>query len=207
MLSFVSRSGMANTVVAVLIASLATTSAIPDALGQSRAEPADAFDDSAAPSDGQPKDEYAQLHRLIGKAAPMLPAEGWVGKSRRPKQRQCLLYFWASWVGGVAPDRQIGPLNKLHASGLAVVGVHFPDASLPEIETAVEQRRIKFPVVRGPQAEPNSDEHITVSGYPVSVLPCSFFVDSDGVIRAAGAPQDVIEYAGGGASAVLLRPK
>ena len=194
-LTFASRSDTAISVVAVMIASFAALAVIPDAWGQTGAETADTFDDSAAFNDGGPKDEYAQLRSLIGKAAPMLPVEGWVGKSRRPKQRRCLLYFWASWAGGVAPDRQIRQLNELHASGLTVVGIHFPDASMPEIKRSVEHLGIKFPVVRGQKPERDGNQHITVSGYPVAVLPCSVFIDADGVIRAAGAPQDIIAYA------------
>lgn len=157
----------------------------------------------------QAQEGSPRLVELIGEAAPPLPDAGWIGDLRPATDGYLLVYVWASWVG---PDRRgIEMLNQLHRNQtssqeavnekLSVVGVHYPFATVEEVENAVSRLKLQFPVVL-PQPnrkepnrkEPDRDEakrSSTVAGYPIEVLPISILIDAKGRIAALGSLESV----------------
>ena len=68
---------------------------------------------------------------MIGKPAPKLPQDGWIG-GKRPdvNGKPFLIHYWATWCGPCKNDLPI--LKKLAAAGDLVVGLH-PSGTQAEV--------------------------------------------------------------------------
>lgn len=128
--------------------------------------------------------------RLVGKPAPALPVDGWVG-GKRPDLagKPHLLHFWATWCGPCKND--LPRLKELAAAGVVVVGVHPSGTPADEVTKAVADRGLGYPTVvsSGPGRE-------AVTGYPVKLFPYCVAVDARGNVAAHGSLDQVLRAVG-----------
>jgi thiol-disulfide isomerase/thioredoxin len=128
------------------------------------------------------------LDALVGKPAPALPADGWVG-GKRPDVagKPYLVHFWATWCGPCKAD--LAPLKALASSGIKVVGMHPPGTPAAEVEKVVRDRELGYPTfVAAGKWDGKSG---TICGYPAAVFPYCVLVDAQGKVAAHGLLSEV----------------
>jgi thiol-disulfide isomerase/thioredoxin len=115
---------------------------------------------------------------LLGKPAPALEADKWLGTAPSLKGKAVLLFFWAPWS---IPSRRylpaINTLQKRFADRLIVVGI----TADPETEIAAMDQRLEFPCAIDAKAR-----MATAAG--ITSVPSVLLVDSKGLIRYQGHP-------------------
>src|SRR5262249_55972726 len=101
--------------------------------------------------------------RLVGKPAPPLPGEGWVG-GKRPDfaGKPYLLHFWATRCGPCKND--LPRLKELAAAGVLVVGVHPSGTPAEDVAKAIAEQKLGYPTVVSADLGRES-----VGGYPVKL--------------------------------------
>jgi cytochrome c biogenesis protein CcmG/thiol:disulfide interchange protein DsbE len=121
---------------------------------------------------------------LLGKPAPAIKGEKWLGEKPALNDKLVLVAFWAPWS---TPCRKYLPeldrLQKKFAGKLAVVGV----TSESEAEIAnMTEPKIEFASV----LDPNGELRATVG---VTSIPYVMLVDPKGVVRYQGHPAAITE--------------
>ena len=113
----------------------------------------------------------------IGRPAPTFAAPAIDGSSVQLadfRGHPVLVNFWGSWC---KPCQDEFPrLAKVHAAGVAVVGVLYKDEASPAL-AFVRQHQATWPTVVDPKAQ-------IASAYKVTVAPTTFAIDGNGVVRA-----------------------
>ena len=121
---------------------------------------------------------------LIGKPAPPIKGEKWLGEKPTLEGKLVLVAFWAPWS---IPCRnyvqELDRLQKKFAGKLAVVGVTSEPES--EIEDMIGPK-MEFPSVLDPQAQFGSTVGVTS-------IPYVILVDPKGVVRYQGHPTAITE--------------
>ena len=121
--------------------------------------------------------------KMIGKPAPVLPGNNWVG-GKRPSLvgRPYLIHFWATWC---APCKNDLPILKTFAnSGATVVGVHPSGTSVDEVNAAIKSAELPYPSCISPVDQ--SSDATRLAGYPGSMFPYCVLVDGKGRVAAHG---------------------
>lgn len=124
------------------------------------------------------------LDDLLGKEAPVLAAEGWLGGKRPELEgKPYLVHFWATWCGPCKGD--MPTLTRLAENGLTIVGVHPSGTSAGEIEKLIDDRKLPYPTLLAPDGakDPNGPK---LAGYPAGVFPYCILVDAKGRVSAHG---------------------
>jgi cytochrome c biogenesis protein CcmG, thiol:disulfide interchange protein DsbE len=121
---------------------------------------------------------------LIGKLAPAIKGDKWLGEKPALEGKLVMVAFWAPWS---IPCRKYIPeldrLQKKFAGKLAVVGV----ASESEAEiAAMTEPNIEFASVLDPKAELGATVGVTS-------IPYVMLVDAKGVVRYQGHPTAITE--------------
>ncbi len=121
---------------------------------------------------------------LIGKSAPAIKGEKWLGEKPALEGKPVLVAFWAPWS---IPCRkfipELGRLQKKFAGKLVVVGV----TSESEAEIAdMTEPKLDFASVLDPKAEIGATVGVTS-------VPYVLLVDSTGVVRYQGHPGAITE--------------
>lgn len=130
------------------------------------------------------------MDRLVGKPAPALPADGWVGGTRPDLTgKPHLIHFWATWCGPCKNDLPM--LKSLAAAGLTVVGVHPSGTPAEEVSKVVAEQKLNYPTLVA--TEPGRE---SVAGYPVRFYPYCVAVDGRGNVSAHGTLQQVLRSVG-----------
>jgi cytochrome c biogenesis protein CcmG, thiol:disulfide interchange protein DsbE len=121
---------------------------------------------------------------LLGKPAPAIKGEKWLGEKPELNDKLVLVAFWAPWS---TPCRKYLPeldrLQKIFAGKLAVVGV----ASEPEAEIAnMIEPKIEFASVLDPKGELRAAVGVTS-------IPYVMLVDREGIVRYQGHPAAITD--------------
>ena len=119
----------------------------------------------------------APIEALVGKPAPALPADGWLGGPRpQLADRPYLVHFWAAWSG---PSREeLLTLRELAAQGLKIVGLHPAGKSAEEAGKLIEDLQLGYPTYI-PSATSEADDR-KIAGYTVPVVPYCILIDRAG---------------------------
>ena len=145
------------------------------------------------------KQKVAPIEALVGKPAPALPAEGWVGGPRpEVKGKPYLLHFWATFC---APCRNDLPrLKALEERGVIVIGMHPAGASAEEVEKTTRDWKIGHPTFLA--AGEAGAKTPMIGEYPAVVFPYYVLVDAEGRVAGHGFLKELTEKYG----AVLAAP-
>ena len=138
---------------------------------------------AAATSEDNLADSVSNLS-LLGKPAPAIKGEKWLGEKPALEGKAALVAFWAPWS---IPCRKYIPeldrLQKKFTGKLAVVGV----ACESEAEiAAMTEPKVDFPSVLDPKAELGATVGVTS-------IPYVMLVDPKGVVRYQGHPTAITE--------------
>jgi RNA polymerase sigma factor (sigma-70 family) len=128
---------------------------------------------------------------LVGKPAPALPAEGWVGGSRPDVTgKPYLIHFWATSCGPCKGD--MPRLKTLAEDGLIVVGMHPAGTPAADVEKVIREQKLGYPtfLATDKDADPKRP---TIGGYPAGVFPYYVLVDARGRVAAHGFLSDLLE--------------
>ncbi len=130
------------------------------------------------------------LEALVGKPAPALPADGWVGGNRPDVAgKPYLLHFWAAWCGPCKAD--VPRLKALAEQGVIIVGMHPAGTPAGEVEKAHRAHGLGFAThLAAGKAE--GAKGPAVGGYPVGVFPYYVLVDARGRVAAHGFLGEVV---------------
>ena len=129
------------------------------------------------------------LEDMVGKPAPILPADGWLGGGRPDLEgKPYVIYFWATWSRECKPD--LYALRTLAGQGVNVVGIHPAGTPASEIEKVIYGEKLKFPTLVAPD-ERDGKKQKTLGGYPYTVLAYCVLVDPWGRVAAHGSFGDV----------------
>ena len=135
----------------------------------------------------------APVAALVGREAPALPADGWLG-GKRPdlSGRPYLLHFWATWCGPCKNDLPL--LKTLCERGAKVVGMH-PDGTPAEtVEKFIRDQKLPYPTLIA-QGK-GGDAEAKIGGYPAIMFPYCVLVDAKGRVAGHGALAEVLETFG-----------
>src|SRR5262249_21338684 len=115
---------------------------------------------------------------LVGKEAPALPAEGWVGGPRPDMAgKPYLLHFWATWCGPCKNDLPL--LKALSERGAMILGMHPSGTAAEEVEKVVRDEKLGYPTFLAPGKNGDGTSQ-QIGGYAVGVFPYCVLVDSEG---------------------------
>lgn len=133
-------------------------------------------------SDEALKTIVAPVEELVGKPAPELAAEGWIGGERPGIEgNPCLLHFWATWCGPCKNDLPI--LKKLASQGVRIIGMHPAGTPAEEVFKVVIDQELGYATLL--DSDKAGDDR-KVSGYPVVMFPYCVLVDSKGMVAGHG---------------------
>lgn len=120
------------------------------------------------------------IEAMVGKPAPELPAEGWLGGAR-PKLEGTpyLVHFWATWCGPCKNDLPL--LKDMAAEGTTIIGVHPPGTPSKEVEKLIAEEELGYSTLLV------SEESDDLGGYPVKMYPYCIVVDGKGNVSAHGS--------------------
>jgi thiol-disulfide isomerase/thioredoxin len=137
------------------------------------------------------------IEALVGKQAPALSADGWVGGPRPDLTgKPYLLHFWATWCGPCKNDLPL--LKTLAEQGIVIVGLHPPGTPIEEVEKAVREQDFGSPtwLATGKGGEADSQR---IGDYPAGVYPYYILVDAQGRVAAHGHLSELLDKVGVGA--------
>jgi thiol-disulfide isomerase/thioredoxin len=130
------------------------------------------------------KQILAPLDELIGKQAPVLPAEGWIGgEMPKPDGKPYLVHFWATWCGPCKNDLPL--LKKLAADGVRVIGMHPAGTPVEDVAKVIHDQELRYPTFLASSKTGDADRQI--GGYPTGMFPYCILVDSQGRVTGHGS--------------------
>jgi thiol-disulfide isomerase/thioredoxin len=130
------------------------------------------------------------LDALVGKPAPALPAEGWVG-GKRPEVagKPYLVHFWATWCGSCKAD--LPRLAALAEKGFTVVGMHPAGTPAEDVEKVIRDRKLGYPTLLAAGKDGDTNPP-TIGGYPAGVFPYCVLVDAQGRVASHGPLSEML---------------
>jgi RNA polymerase sigma factor (sigma-70 family) len=134
------------------------------------------------------------LDALVGKQAPELPADGWVG-GRRPELtgKPYLLHFWMTSCGPCKGD--FPRLKALAENGVVIVGMHPAGTPVEDVERVIREANFGYPTFLDPARNPDA-KNPTIGGYPAVVFPYYVLVDAQGRVAGHGFLSEILDKFG-----------
>lgn len=123
------------------------------------------------------------IKKMVGKPAPGLPAERWIGDRPDVKGRRYLIHCWAAWC---APCKNDVPLLNSISKNRIVIGIHPSGTDMDEIRKTATDVKMTYPTVVAP---PGAKD---IFGYPVKLFPYCIEVDEDGNVAKHGSLHEVL---------------
>ena len=123
--------------------------------------------------------------KMIGKPAPQLPAEGWVGGM--PSQlagQPYLIHFWAVWCGPCKNDYPL--LSRMAKDGAKIIGLHPEGTDASEVEKVVNEANLGYPTFLA-SSNGASGENRQIASYPATMFPYCVLVDAKGIVVGHGS--------------------
>jgi RNA polymerase sigma factor (sigma-70 family) len=130
------------------------------------------------------------IEAMVGKPAPPLPAEGWLGgKKPDVAGKPYLIHFWATWCGPCKSD--LPRLKALAEKGYIVIGMHPAGTPAAQVEQVIRDRQLGYPTFLA--AGQGGDGKVPlIGGYPAGVFPYCVLVDAQGRVVRHGLLWDII---------------
>jgi thiol-disulfide isomerase/thioredoxin len=125
------------------------------------------------------------IENQVGRAAPELPAVGWIGSPpARLAGKPYLVHFWANWSDSCKDD--FPALKDLAAEGVTIIGIHPAGTPAGDVKKAAEEARLNFPTLLAVENAPRHFDQ-RIAGFPVWMFPYYVLVDSQGKVAAHGS--------------------
>ena len=133
------------------------------------------------------------IENMVGKPAPALPTEQWIGKQPDLKGRRYLVHCWAVWCG---PCKNDVPLLNSISKNRIVIGIHPSGTEMDQIRKTAADEKMAYPTVVAPPGVKD------MLGYPVTMFPFCIEVDEDGNVAKHGSLREVLGVGGESASSM-----
>ena len=121
--------------------------------------------------------------KMIGKPAPRLSGEGWIGERPELTGKRYLIHFWAAWCG---PCKNDVPLLNSVAKDRVVIGVHPGDTAIAQVSQSVKDSKMAYPTIVAPRGSQD------MMGYPAKMFPYCVEVDEQGNVAKHGFLNEVL---------------
>jgi thiol-disulfide isomerase/thioredoxin len=126
----------------------------------------------------------APIEELVGKAAPELPVEGWIGGNRPELAgKPYLLHFWATWCGPCKND--LPRLKEMASQGVQIIGIHPAGTPAEDVGKVINDQELDYPTWLA-SAKTGEGER-KIGGYPAGVFPYCVIVDGKGRVAGHGS--------------------
>lgn len=135
------------------------------------------------------------FENMIGKPAPALPTEQWIGERPDVKGRRYLIHCWAAWCG---PCKNDVPLLNAVSKNRIVIGIHPSGTEMEQIQKTAADEKMAYPTVVAP---PGAKD---IVGYPATIFPYCIEIDENGNVARHGSLREVLGV--GGESAPSMKP-
>ncbi|MCA9006213.1 MAG: hypothetical protein KDA70_13155 [Planctomycetaceae bacterium] len=143
------------------------------------------------------EERTSPIGKMVGKPAPVLPADRWIGEQPDLKGKSYLIHFWAAWC---APCKNDVPLLNSISKNRTVIGLHPSGTDMKQIQKTANDSKMTYSTVVAP---PGSKD---IFGYPVKLFPYCIEVDEQGKIARYGTLHEVLGIDNTSASTAQLAP-
>jgi thiol-disulfide isomerase/thioredoxin len=124
------------------------------------------------------------VEALVGKPAPALPEQGWIGGPRPDLTgKPFLIHFWATWCGPCKNDLPI--LKRMAADGFPIIGMHPAGTPASEVENFLKEFELGYPTFVESNIESRPAGRV-IAGYPADIFPYCILVDHHGNVAGHG---------------------
>lgn len=133
------------------------------------------------------KQRLRPFDAMIGKPAPKLPKDGWIGGVRPDVNgKPFLIHYWATWCGPCKNDLPI--LKKLAVAGDLIVGLHPGGTKAEVVQQFIDKEQLGYPTYLPVAGEGSSGD--SIGEFPVGLFPYAILVGADGKIVAHASLRD-----------------